>query len=113
MIVNRLLTLGSSRLRYALLPPTLPTPDPLPAPLSVTLLSDQNLKQGMGGREALLRLKETPGKAFRLQKGDSVAKGQILELLDKGQAVIAPISGVIASMTPYVGDYGRVYLASP
>lgn len=111
MIVNRLLTLGSSRLRYALLPPTLPTPDPLPAPLSVTLLSDQNLKQGMGGREALLRLKETPGKAFRLQKGDSVAKGQILQLLDKGQAVIAPISGVIASMTPYVGDYGRVYLS--
>ncbi|MCW7755378.1 4Fe-4S dicluster domain-containing protein [Desulfobotulus sp. H1] len=110
MIVNRLLTLGSSRLRYALLPPTPPSPDPLPLPSSVTLLMDQSLEPGMGGREALLRLKQIPGKAFKLQKGDAVSQGQILQLLEEGQAVIAPISGVVTDMAPYVGDYGRVYM---
>ncbi|TWI64621.1 electron transport complex protein RnfC [Desulfobotulus alkaliphilus] len=110
MIVNRLLTLGSSRLRYALLPPTPPDLDPLPAPRSVTLLSDQTLGHGIGGREALLRLKQIPGKEFKLKKGDAVARGQLLELFDKGHAVISPISGTVTNMTPYVGDYGRVYM---
>lgn len=111
MIVNRLLSLGASRLRYALLPPSPPLPAPMPTPRSVTLLSDQNLKQAMGGREALLRLKETPARTFRIQKGETVARGQILRVLDDSQPVISPISGTITAMTPYVGDYGKVYMS--
>jgi len=47
-----------------------------------------------------------------LKKGDKVKTGQKLKLTETSQSyVISTITGIISSLYPYTGDYGRTYTA--
>jgi electron transport complex protein RnfC len=84
--------LGKPGLRYTTLPPRLAGPEVVPAGRSVTLLH--------------------PGPAERrtpaaLKIGDTVKTGQRLSLYGGTGYVIAPVTGTVAAMAPFAGDFGR------
>jgi electron transport complex protein RnfC len=84
--------LGKPCLRYATLPPRLAGPEVVPAGTSVTLLHP-----GPAG----LR---TPA---ALKIGETVKTGQKLALYGGTGYVIAPVTGTVAAMAPFAGDFGR------
>lgn len=108
---RQLVPARSSLLRYTVLPENPEAPVSIPVPETVTLLSDQTPQDGIGGREALFRLKQTPKSGFHCKKGDPVTKGEVLTIRKGGQPVVSPIAGTVTALSPYIGDYGRVYMA--
>jgi electron transport complex protein RnfC len=84
--------LGKPCLRYATLPPRLAGPEVVPAGTSVTLLHP-----GPAG----LR---TPAS---LKIGETVKTGQKLALYGGTGYVIAPVTGTVATIAPFAGDFGR------
>ena len=84
--------LGKPGLRYATLPPRLAGPEVVPAGTSVTLLHP-----GPAGRR-------TPA---ALKIGDTVKTGQRLALYGGADYVIAPVTGTVAAVAPFAGDFGR------
>jgi electron transport complex protein RnfC len=84
--------LGKPGLRYTTLPPRLAGPEVVPAGTSVTLLHP-----GPAG----LR---TPA---ALKIGETVKTGQRLALYGGTCYVIAPVTGTVAAMAPFAGDFGR------
>jgi electron transport complex protein RnfC len=84
--------LGKPCLRYATLPPRLAGPEVVPAGTSVTLLHP-----GPAG----LR---TPA---ALKIGETVKTGQRLALYGGTGYVIAPVTGTVAAVAPFAGDFGR------
>ena len=84
--------LGKPGLRYATLPPRLAGPEVVPAGTSVTLLHP-----GPAGRR-------TPA---ALKIGETVKTGQRLSLYGGADYVIAPVTGTVAAVAPFAGDFGR------
>jgi len=84
--------LGKPGLRYATLPPRLAGPEVVPAGTSVTLLHP-----GPTGRR-------TPA---ALKMGETVKTGQRLSLYGGADYVIAPVTGTVAAVAPFAGDFGR------
>jgi electron transport complex protein RnfC len=84
--------LGKPCLRYATLPPQLAGPEVVPAGTSVTLLHP-----GPAG----LR---TPA---ALKIGETVKTGQRLALYGGTGYVIAPVTGTVAAVASFAGDFGR------
>jgi len=84
--------LGKPGLRYATLPPRLAGPEVVTAGTSVTLLHP-----GPAGRR-------TPA---ALKIGDTVKTGQRLSLYGGADYVIAPVTGTVAAIAPFAGDFGR------
>jgi H+/Na+-translocating ferredoxin:NAD+ oxidoreductase subunit C len=84
--------LGKPGLRYTALPPRLPGPEVAPAGTSVTLLHP-----GPAGRRAPATLKI----------GDLVKTGQRLCLYGEAGYVTAPVTGTVASLSPFAGNFGR------
>jgi electron transport complex protein RnfC len=89
--------LTSLRIEYDKLAARLPAPERIPAPKSITLYHPKN-------------------KGHRLPSvlgiGDAVKTGQKLALYaDQNSYVISPVTGTIAGLSPYLGDFGRNYIA--
>jgi electron transport complex protein RnfC len=84
-------------LKYELLPAKLPEPDKIEASKFVTLLHPKPA-------DHLVRTLFRPG--------DRVQTGQKISLFaDNPDYVIATATGMIASISPFTGDFGRSYLA--
>ena len=76
---------------------SLMTPQILPPPQRVTLFLDGS---------------QPKGDANGIKKGDAVKTGQKLSLSEAGDAfVISSITGTIAAIYPYTGDFGKTYTA--
>jgi electron transport complex protein RnfC len=84
--------LGKPCLRYATLPPRLTGPEVVPTGTSVTLLHP-----GPAGLRTLAALKI----------GETVKTGQRLSLYGGADYVIAPVTGTVAAVAPFAGDFGR------
>ena len=97
MIKKAFLGLSIPQIRYETLPAHLPETEKLPAPKSITLyhpiMDPYNIPSALG-------------------IGDQVKTGQKLALYpDEKHYVISPISGRIASLSPFTGDFGKNYIA--
>jgi electron transport complex protein RnfC len=84
--------LGTPGLRYAALPPRLAGPEVVPAGTSVILLHP-----GPSARRAPAALKI----------GEPVKTSQRLALYGGAGYVIAPVTGTVAAVAPFTGDFGR------
>ncbi len=97
MIKKGFLGLATPQINYGILPPHLPETEKLPIPKSITLYhpsSDANKRP------------------VTLAVGDAVQTGQKLALFQDEEAyVISPISGKVAALSPYTGDFGKAYIA--
>lgn len=97
MIKKGFLGLATPQINYDILPPHLPETEKLPIPKSITLYhpsSDANKRP------------------VTLAVGDAVQTGQKLALFQDEKAyVISPISGKVAALSPYTGDFGKAYIA--
>ncbi|MGD8722582.1 MAG: 4Fe-4S dicluster domain-containing protein [Desulfobacterales bacterium] len=97
MIKKAFLGLSIPQIRYETLPARLPETEKLPAPKSITLyhplIDPYNIPSTLG-------------------IGDSVKIGQKLALYaDEKHYVISPISGRIASLSSYTGNFGKDFVA--
>ena len=82
---------------YELLTDTLPVPEEIATPPTVTLLLPEALKKLDSG---LIKI------------GDKVKTGQRLVLHEEnGTCVISSVTGTISSMTPFIGDFGKIFTA--
>ena len=89
--------LAPTRLEYEKLPVRLPEAERIPVPKSITLLHPKNEDH---------RLPSVLG------IGDPVKTGQKLSLYpDQNFYVISPVTGTIAGLSPYTGDFGKNYIA--
>ena len=89
--------LSNPRIEYELLPVSLPKPDKVMASKSVTLFHKSNGNQNV---PALFKT------------GDKVKTGQKISLFaDNSDYVIASATGIISSISPYAGDFGKTYSA--
>jgi electron transport complex protein RnfC len=85
------------RLEYEKLPVRLPEPERISAPKSITLLHPKN---------------ENHRLPSMLGIGDRVKTGQKLSLYaDQNFYVISPVTGTIAGLSPYTGNFGKTYIA--
>jgi len=97
MIKKAFLGLSTPQIEYAMLPVHLPETEKVPAPKSITLFHQRNDEH---------RLPSSLG------IGDPVKTGEKLSLYpDQRYYVISPVSGTIASLSPYTGDFGKSYVA--
>jgi electron transport complex protein RnfC len=89
--------LAPTELEYEKLPVRLPQAERIPAPKSITLLHPKNEDH---------RLPSVLG------IGDPVKTGQKLSLYsDQNFYVISPVTGTVAGLSPYTGDFGKNYIA--
>ena len=89
--------LAAPKLEYEKLPVRLPEAERVPAPKSITLLHPKN---------------EDNRLSSVLSMGDPVKTGQKLSLYpDQNFYVISPVTGTIAGLAPYTGDFGQNYIA--
>lgn len=85
------------QLEYEKLPVRLPQAERIPAPKTITLLHPKNEDH---------RLPSVLG------IGDPVKTGQKLSLYsDQNFYVISPVTGTVAGLSPYTGDFGKSYIA--
>ena len=85
------------QLEYEKLPVRLPEPERIPTPKSITLLHPKN---------------EGPRLPSVLGVGDPVKTGQKLSLdADQNFYVISPVTGTVAGLSPYTGNFGKAYIA--
>jgi len=97
MLKKSFLGLTNSRIEYELLPVKVPEPEKVAAAQTVTLLHPTNGDQ-------------SAAPAFRA--GDKVKTGQKLALFaDNPAYVISSVTGNIASISPYTGNFGKTYSA--
>ena len=97
MIKKAFLGLATPQINYETLPAHLPETEKLPAPKTITLYHPKD---------------DAYNVASTLAIGDSVNTGQKLALYaDEKNYVISPISGRIASLSPYTGDFAKGYVA--
>jgi len=89
--------LARPQLEYEKLPVRLPEPERIPAPKSITLFHPKN---------------EDHRLPSMLGIGDPVKTGQKLSLYaDQNLYVISPVSGTVCGLSPYLGDFGKNYIA--
>ncbi len=97
MLKKSFLGLSNLRIEYELLPVKVPVPEKVVASKTVTLFHPINGNPN-------------PTPAYRI--GDRVKTGQKLALLaDEPAYVIASVTGTISSISPYAGDFGKMYRA--
>jgi electron transport complex protein RnfC len=88
---------STARLDYRTFAALPGAPESLPQPPSVTLYHPGDFRTGEG---------------VRFKVGDRVRTGQRLALYEKEpSAVICPVTGTIASLSPFTGDFGRKFTA--
>jgi electron transport complex protein RnfC len=97
MLKKSFFGLSRSQIEYELLPARLPEPDRVVPSKKITLFHTKN-----GNQNALASL----------QVGDKVKTGQKISLFaDDLTYVISSVTGTISSISPYSGDYGKIYNA--
>jgi electron transport complex protein RnfC len=97
MIKKAFLGLSTPQIKYEMLPVHLPETEKVPTPNRVTLFHQSNDAH---------RIPSTLG------IGDPVKTGEKLCLYsDQNYYVISPVTGTIASLSPYTGDFGKSYIA--
>jgi electron transport complex protein RnfC len=97
MLKKSFLGLSNLRIEYELLPAKAPVPEKVTASKTVTLFHPINGNPN-------------PKSAYRI--GDRVKTGQKLALwADEPAYVIASVTGTISSISPYTGDFGKMYRA--
>ena len=97
MINRSFIGLARPRIEYELLNALAPEPQNIPTPQKVTLLSSSSYDQ----KDALT-----------LKVGDTVKTGQkLIPLADSDAYVISTVTGTISAISPYTGDFGRLYTA--
>ena len=97
MIKKSFLGLSTPQIEYAMLPAHLPQTEKIPAPKSITLLHQRNENHSIPSTVGI---------------GDAVKTGEKLSLYpDQNFYVISPLSGLISSLSPYTGDFGKSYIA--
>jgi electron transport complex protein RnfC len=97
MIKKAFLGLSTPQIEYEMLPVHIPETEKIPIPKSITLFHQRNDKH---------RIPSTLG------IGDPVKTGEKLSLYsDQNYYVISPVTGTIASLSPYTGDFGKSYIA--
>ncbi|NNL76586.1 MAG: 4Fe-4S dicluster domain-containing protein [Desulfobacterales bacterium] len=97
MLKKMFFGLSNPRIEYELLPVSLPEPEKLTASKTVTLFHQSN-----GNQNAPVLFKA----------GDKVKTGQKISLFTDNPAyVIASATGVISSISPYAGDFGKTFSA--
>lgn len=97
MLKKSFLGLTNLRIEYELLPVKAPEPEKVAATKTITLLHPKN-----GDQSA----------APAFQTGDRVKTGQKIALFTDDPAyVISSVTGTISSMSPYTGDFGKIYSA--
>jgi electron transport complex protein RnfC len=89
--------LSAAQINYEMLPVHLPETERIPTPQRITLLHPKN---------DALNVPSTLG------IGDAVKTGEKLSLYpDQDDYVISPVTGKIASLSPFTGDFGKNYMA--
>ncbi len=89
--------LAKPQMKYELIPTILPKSEKVTASKTVTLFHQSNANQHV---------------ATLYRPGDHVKTGQKLSLFaDDPAYVIATVTGTIAAISPYTGDYGKTYFA--
>ena len=97
MIKRSFVGIARPRIEYEMLNALAPGPQSIPTPKKVTLLSSGSFDQ----KDSLT-----------LKIGDTVITGQKLSpLADSDAYVISTVTGTISSISPYSGDFGRLYTA--
>ena len=97
MLKKSFLGLTNFRIEYELLPVKAPEPEKVAATKTITLFHPKN-----GDQSA----------APAFQTGDRVKTGQKIALFTDDPAyVISSVTGTISSMSPYTGDFGKMYSA--
>ena len=89
--------LSTSQINYEMLPVHLPETEKIPTPQRITLLHPKNNALNVPSTLAI---------------GDAVKTGEKLSLYpDQNDYVISPVTGTIAALSPYTGDFGKSYIA--
>jgi electron transport complex protein RnfC len=97
MIKKAFWGLSTPQINYEMLPVHLPETEKIPPPERITLFHPKN---------------ESPAVPSTLGIGDPVKTGEKLSLYpDQNDYVISPVTGKIASLSPYTGDFGKNYIA--
>ncbi|MGD9411715.1 MAG: electron transport complex protein RnfC, partial [Desulfobacterales bacterium] len=97
MIKKAFWGLSAPQINYEMLPVHLPETERIPTPQRITLLHPKN---------DALNVPSTLG------IGDAVKTGEKLSLYpDQDDYVISPVTGKIASLSPFTGDFGKNYMA--
>ena len=96
MIIKSLFGLATPRFEYELLTKKYPEPKPIPLPEKATLLIKEPF---------LLRFTKL------IKVGEKVKTGQRLSLGEKGAGFVSTVTGTIAGIESFQGDYGRSYTA--
>ena len=97
MIKKAFWGLSTPSIKYEMLPVHLPEAEKIPTPQRITLFHPKN--------DAL----NVPA---ALGIGDPVKTGEKLSVYpDQNDYVISPVTGKIASLSPYTGDFGKSYIA--
>lgn len=101
MMIKKLVSaLVRPPLEYSLLEPIPPAPDALPESEVITLLYDSPADHSGTSSGALLHI------------GDTVKTGQKLVLFEGDDTyIISSVTGIVHSLTPLIGDFGRQYTA--
>jgi len=97
MIKKAFWGLSTPAINYEMLPVHLPETEKIPTPQRITLFHPKN---------------DTFNVPSALGIGDPVKTGEKLSLYpDQNYYVISPVTGKIASLSPYTGDFGKSYIA--
>jgi electron transport complex protein RnfC len=97
MIKKAFWGLSTPQIYYEMLPVHLPETEKVPTPQRITLFHPK--RDGLGIPSTLAI-------------GDPVKTGEKLALYpDKNDYVISPVTGTIASLSPYTGDFGKSFIA--
>jgi electron transport complex protein RnfC len=97
MIKKAFWGLSTPQINYEMLPVHLPEAEKIPTPRRITLFHP---------RSDALSVPSAVG------IGDAVKTGEKLSLYpDQNDYVISPVTGTIASLSPFAGDFGKSYLA--
>ncbi|MGD9043977.1 MAG: 4Fe-4S dicluster domain-containing protein [Desulfobacterales bacterium] len=97
MIKKPFLGLSTPQIRYEMLPVHLPETEKIPIPKNITLFHQKNDEHGIPSTLGI---------------DDPVKTGQKLSLYpDQHYYVVSPVTGKIASLSPYAGDFGKNYIA--
>jgi electron transport complex protein RnfC len=97
MIKKAFWGLSIPQINYEMLPVHLPETEKIPTPQRITLFHPKN---------------DTLSVPSTLGIGDAVKTGEKLSLYpDQNDYVISPVTGKIASLSPYTGNFGKSYIA--
>ena len=97
MIKKSFLGLATPQIEYKMLPVHLPETEKVPTPKRITLFHQKNNSNNIPSTLGI---------------GDPVKTGEKLCLYpDQNYYVISPVTGTIASLSPYTGDFGKNYIA--